>query len=92
MKSKKFGVLLDGALATAVLAAAISATTWARPSEEAPPGSCCHTHPCASGGSNTQCNPDGGCISPLVCLGDGGSGTATGGCWAEAWCGPKPKP
>ncbi len=92
MRNKKFEVVRDAALAAAVLAAAMSATTWARPVEPATGGSCCRTQPCADGGSHTACNADGGCISPLVCLGAGGGGTAAGGCWAVAWRGPKPPP
>ncbi len=89
MKSKKLGFVAECACAAAVLAGAIWATTAsAQQKAPAPPGSCCHTQPCASGGSLTACNPEGGCVLPEVCLGAGG-GTSSG-CWSTASCGPQP--
>ena len=83
MKSKKFGVLVDGALATAVLAAAISATTMAQ--QRAPAfGPCCQTTTCPipGGGSTSilrcidQCSSDKECTpNAASCV----NGVPTGG-------------
>ena len=82
MKSKKFGLLVDGALATAVLAAAISATTWARPVVPAPVN-CCSSANCAGGTILTVCIED-GCSAGKNCHRESTDGTrcsAAVECW-----------
>ena len=68
MKNKKFGVLVDGALATAVLAAAMSATTWARPRPVLGFASCCATATCTVNGVPVKIEDcTGGCASNERC-------------------------